>query len=104
MAMIVRGEERTCNFCFVNKKVKVDAYVCMKFRFNGSWWDLCEEHIAEHPGRHPPGAASIRLLLRHGWPAASASGPTRAMASQEQLPRVAGIFATNAISYPHTRV
>jgi hypothetical protein len=28
-----------------------DAYVCMKFRFNGSWWDLCEEHFAEHPGR-----------------------------------------------------
>jgi hypothetical protein len=49
MAMIVRGEERTCSFCFANKKVKVDAYVCIQLRFNGSWWDLCEEHFGEFP-------------------------------------------------------
>jgi hypothetical protein len=51
MAMIVRGEERYCAFCYVNKKIKVDAYVSMKYRFNESWWDLCEEHFAEHPTR-----------------------------------------------------
>jgi hypothetical protein len=49
MAMIVRGEERYCQFCFVNNEVKVDAYVCIRLRFNGSWWDLCEEHFAEFP-------------------------------------------------------
>jgi hypothetical protein len=51
MAMTVRGEERYCAFCYVNRNIKVDAYVCMKYRFNESWWDLCEEHFAEHPTR-----------------------------------------------------
>jgi hypothetical protein len=35
----------------VNKKVKVDAYICIQLRFNGSWWDLCEEHFGEFPNR-----------------------------------------------------
>jgi hypothetical protein len=26
----------------------MDAYVCIQLRFNGSWWDLCEEHFGEH--------------------------------------------------------
>jgi hypothetical protein len=37
----------------------MDAYVCMKFRFNGSRWDLCEEHFAEHPGRSIDGVVLL---------------------------------------------
>ncbi|MGE2736203.1 hypothetical protein [Mycolicibacterium vaccae] len=57
MVMIVRGEERTCDFCGLGKDGKnVDAYVCVKFLTpdsdgdydeRGAWFDLCEEHFAK---------------------------------------------------------
>ena len=75
MAMIIRGEERHCAFCYVNKKIKVDAYVCMKYRFNGSWWDLCEEHFAEHPTRSVDDD-DVVLLINEGAQEPALAGKT----------------------------
>jgi hypothetical protein len=54
----------------------------------------------------PPLASSLRkrshneLAIGSGVCTASPAASTSAMTSQEQLPRVAEIFATSAISYP----
>lgn len=74
MAMIVRGEKRTCDFCGLGKGgKKVDAYVCMNFRTRdsdgdyderGAWFDLCEMHFAEQ--NRSLGDDTVRLLVNDG--------------------------------------